>query len=86
MSKFQFDLDNFQALYHEPLAQEIVQPHPVLLQPSFLRDGGIEQSKVWLNKATPFRINIQYFAISARELFYHRTITSYLLQVNKTLI
>ena len=31
ISKFQFDLDYCQALYHEPLAQEIEQALPVLL-------------------------------------------------------
>ena len=30
-SKFQFDLDYFQAFYHEPLVWEIVQAIPVLL-------------------------------------------------------
>ena len=32
ISKFQFNLDYCQALYHEPLAQEIAQALPVLLQ------------------------------------------------------
>ena len=31
ISKFQFDLDYCQALYHEPLAREIAQALPVLL-------------------------------------------------------
>ena len=31
ISKFQFDLDYCQALYHEPLAREITQALPVLL-------------------------------------------------------
>ena len=31
ISKFQFDLNDFQALYHEPLAREIAQALPVLL-------------------------------------------------------
>ena len=31
ISKFQFDLDYCQALYHEPLAREIAQAYPVLL-------------------------------------------------------
>ena len=31
ISNFQFDLDYCQALYHEPLAREIVQALPVLL-------------------------------------------------------
>ena len=30
-TKFQFDLDYYQALYHEPLAREIAQALPVLL-------------------------------------------------------
>ena len=30
-SKFQFDLDYCQALYHKPLAREVVQALPVLL-------------------------------------------------------
>ena len=32
ISKFQFDLDYCQALYHEPLAREIAQALPVLLR------------------------------------------------------
>ena len=31
ISKFQFDLDYYQALYHEPLAREIAQALPMLL-------------------------------------------------------
>ena len=34
ISKFQFDLDYCQALYHEPLAREIVQALPMLLTPA----------------------------------------------------
>ena len=35
ISKFQFDLDYYQALNHEPLAREIAQTFPVLLTVNF---------------------------------------------------
>ena len=38
ISKFKFDLDYCQALYHEPLAREIAQALPVLLTLNKLHD------------------------------------------------
>ena len=92
ISKFQFDLDYYQVLYHEPLAREIVKEHPVLLTLNKLLVFLLESLEGIIEVTTNLHIQTLRLIKNNRLRFRHRplkeekynSIITILISVNRT--